>query len=415
MRCWIVTIGEPLPEEGGRLLRSGLLARCLDDAGHAVLWWNSRFDHARKRQRDGARLRAVGRRSALCLLRASGYRRNVSVARLVDHHRLAADFRRRAPSFRSPDLILASMPTPALAIAAVAYGHRYGVRVVIDVRDLWPDAVADLAPPPLRWPARLCSWLLRRRLARALRAADALFAVSEDYLDWACRLAGRDRSRWDAALPLSAPTIETGEAARAQAAQRLAPILQAAEGRLLCWFVGSFGRSYDLLTVVDAARMLDRRAAGRCLIVLSGDGEAMPALRRAATGVDSLRLTGWVDAAAIDVLRRRADLGLAAYAAAAPQSMPNKIYDYLSASLPIVHSLGGETRRVLQREGCGCHYPPGDAAALAGALGALGDDRRRLAAMARAAATCYRQDYAPERVYPAFRRRLEAIARSGAR
>ncbi len=54
MRVWLLTVGEPLPTDGGsdRVWRTGFLARALADRGHEVVWWSSAFDPFRHRLRS---------------------------------------------------------------------------------------------------------------------------------------------------------------------------------------------------------------------------------------------------------------------------------------------------------------------------------------------------------------------------
>ncbi len=148
MKVWLVTVGEPLPVDGDnpRLMRTGILSGLLAAGGHEVLWWTSAFDHVRKRHRcaGDAETAAFGYR--IRMLHGGGYRKNVSVARFLDHRDVARKFRGFAGSEPRPDVILCSLPTVELCVEAVRYGGRERVPVVLDVRDLWPDLIAELAP-----------------------------------------------------------------------------------------------------------------------------------------------------------------------------------------------------------------------------------------------------------------------------
>lgn len=126
MRTWIVEVGEPLPiDEDDRPLRCGMLCERLVAAGHQVLWWASTFDHAHKRRRfDQSTTVTVTPGLTLRLLHGPGYRRNLSLRRLLNNRRVAAQFAREAAGRQAPpDLIFCSMPTPELAEKSIEFGR----------------------------------------------------------------------------------------------------------------------------------------------------------------------------------------------------------------------------------------------------------------------------------------------------
>src|SRR5438477_249488 len=107
LKIWLTEIGEPLPiDAGARLMRCGLLAQTLASRDHDVTWWASTFDHARKLyRRPSSETASPSPHLDLELLHASGYRRNVSLARIRYHRRIARQFSVRAESLPPPDLV----------------------------------------------------------------------------------------------------------------------------------------------------------------------------------------------------------------------------------------------------------------------------------------------------------------------
>ena len=116
MRVWLVKIGESLPlfHPSDRQHRMGILARHLSDAGHSVVWWNSTFDHARKRHEiDGDRRIEVSPGLTYRLLRGTSYNRNVSLRRIADHWLIGRKFRRYVDTEARPDVIVCAFPSIA--------------------------------------------------------------------------------------------------------------------------------------------------------------------------------------------------------------------------------------------------------------------------------------------------------------
>jgi glycosyltransferase involved in cell wall biosynthesis len=412
MRIWLLTIGEPLPTDSDdvRLLRTGQLAILLAGRGHEVVWWSSTFDHTRKRQRHPADTQvALSPRLTLRLLRAPSYRSNLSLRRQINHLQIARRFAKAATEEPRPDLVLCSMPPVELAHAAVRFARGNRVPIVLDVRDLWPDAIVAAAPRPLRPVARILLRPQFRAVHTALRDAHAVVAVSPSYLRWALELAGRTATPQDHVFPLAYP--ETDGAAphfpEAEAAMRRQGV---DPSRRIVWFLGSFGHWYDLDTVVRAARSLARDERHELQFVLSGAGHADARLRRAARGLPNVVFTGWIDRSEIAFLMSVAWVGLAAYAPHAPQSYPNKLFEYMSAGLPVVSSLRGDAEKLLVRHRCGLSYRPGDADHLAHQLLVLltaADLHREMSTNARAA---FSREYSASMVYAQMADHLAAVA-----
>ena len=177
----MVTVGEPLPSvDAGnpRLLRTGVLAERLAGRGHEVDWWTSTFDHYRKRQRSPMDASYLWRGINIRMLKSVGYRRNVSPRRFVEHFQIARKFALQVRRGPRPDVILASLPTLELAVACVRFGREAGVPVLVDVRDLWPDAIIDLAPPSLRPLAGAMLWWMDSAAEEALRDCTGIIGVS---------------------------------------------------------------------------------------------------------------------------------------------------------------------------------------------------------------------------------------------
>jgi glycosyltransferase involved in cell wall biosynthesis len=412
MKAWLLTVGEPLPlvDAGNpRLLRTGVLARRLVELGHQVIWWTSTFDHYGKRQRAEEDRQVAWDGVEIRMLRSVGYQRNVSLRRFQEHRGVARKFAMLAPQLPRPNVILASLPTLELARAAVEFGQRAGVPVLVDVRDLWPDVLMEVAPRPLRWLARIALHGQHSQGEYALRHCTGIVGISAAYLDWGLRIAGRARRDADAIFPLGylAPRPAAGSDERAGESLRARGVDPA---KTICWYVGSFGRQYDLLPVIEAARRT--AAAGRhdVQFVISGDGEQGAQWRAAAAGVSNVLFTGWIDGDAINWLRGHAAIGFQPYTAGAPQGLANKLFEYLSAGIPVISSLPGENADLIAAHDCGLTYRPGSGEDCYEKLDELLADPGRRATMAANGKSLFMQQFHPETIFDGLAKHLETVS-----
>jgi len=412
VKVWLVTVGEPLPVDGDnpRLMRTGILSGLLAAGGHEVLWWTSAFDHVRKRHRcpGDAETAAFGYR--IRMLHGGGYRKNVSVARFLDHREVARKFRRFAGSEPRPDIILCSLPTVELCVEAVRYGGREHVPVVLDVRDLWPDLIAELAPRWGRPAMRLLLAPLFRDVREACSQATALFGLTGEFLDWGLNYAGRGRSGLDRVFPMGYTAIPPAKEEVEEASRRWEGAGISRDDFNICFF-GAIGLQSDFGTVIEAARILSggRR---RIRFVLCGIGEKLEHCRRKAAGCPGVLFPGWVNRAEIHSLMRISSAGLVAFRNKRNYTLnlPNKPIEYLSAGLPIVSSLTGVLQGLLARNRCGVTYEEGNPESLAEAVVRLYDDREELRLMARNAKALYEGSYQAERIYGEMAGHLQHIA-----
>ena len=176
------------------------------------------------------------------------------------------------------------------------------------------------------------------------------------------------------------------------------------------WFVGIFGRTYDLEIVIDAARHLQERGVDNIQFVFCGDGDYRATWEARSSGLTNVIFTGWVDASEIAYMARISSIGLAAYAAGAPQGLPNKIFEYLAAGLPVLFSLKGEARQLLQENECGIEYDPMARATFLSGLATLTENHDLRIRMGENGKQLFEDSYSSERIYPRLIDHLFGVA-----
>lgn len=414
LNIWIVTIGEPWPIDGEnpRLHKTGTMARMYARGGDQVTWFNSTFDHYTKSHRFD-RSTTINPEPNLTLVGLQGraYAKNVSFQRIGHHRDVAADWERIVRDMPPPDVVVASMPPLELSRAAVRYGKRRGVPVVVDIRDLWPDIFLEVFPKKMQWAGRLAVSPFYAMLKESVRKASAVSGVSEHAVDWALAHAGKARGSLDGALPLAYTPEDISDAALARAGDFWdAAGIRAGDPALTICFFGSLTPRIELETVLEAARRLPPEMEGKLRFVLCGTGQRAEEVAQCAARSPFLIAPGWVDAAQIVVLMRRSQIGILPYKSTGDfiRIIPNKIFDYLSGGLPILTSLVGVTGDLVQRTKAGWMYRNDDPGDLVRVVTALCSDRAQVES-ASAHSTEIAADYSAAKIYGEFRNRLDRI------
>jgi glycosyltransferase involved in cell wall biosynthesis len=310
--------------------------------------------------------------------------------------------------------VVVGYPPPELAWAAVRMGRRLGVPVLLYLQDLWPDAWKTTLRGRsvfLQAAARLYQFLCRD----SLRGANALIAITNEYLEWAATKLKPLRRPPGIVVPLAyaLPSFSDEELARADEWGRGA-ISGRPGGGLRVGFVGSLSRAFDLQTVFDALRRANRD--GRAIqLLIAGAGDEESHLRKASVDLPNVVWLGWLDWARVWWLLRNVDVGIAPYVSHPnfDWNVPNKIVEYLAAGLPILTCLSGPAANLILAHKCGARYDAGDVDGLYQRLCWFGehpDDRR---AMARNARAVYDRLFRPEVCYRPVVSFLEDLAVRG--
>jgi len=196
----------------------------------------------------------------------------------------------------------------------------------------------------------------------------------------------------------------------------LPPDLAGWEGKLIVLFLGNLLADRGLLEAVEAVARA-RQAVPEIAFAIVGDGREQQRLAGRIAALEAgefVRLLGWKGESDHAAYYRHASIGILPFLDTEHINitLANKLFDYMAAALPVVASDARPMRRVLTETGAGILVPPGDIAALAGALVELARNpgrRRQLGARGRWAVE-HEYAWAEDR-----RRLLAAVARAGGR
>jgi len=395
LRVWLFKDGEALPvEPNSRRMRTGMLAEALRLDGHEVHWFSSTFLHGAKREYAKQDVQTVPSPGlTLHLLHAGGFSRNLSIERYRFHRRYAHRIADYCKLLAAPDVIVCAFPLIDVADWVVQFGASKRIPVIVDVRDLWPDTILDVFPKWARPAARIALNQDFRRTARLMSRATSITAMSQGVLRWALRYAARPEAPTDRVFPIGFPQRATGTVK--PLTPRLEAWLPQISERRLFTYVGTFGHTYDLHGVIDAAKRLSASPSHDLHFVLAGTGPLLQKIKQAAADVPNVTIPGWLEQTDIEALLSRSYAGILPWAGL-DDAMPNKFFEYISAGLPVLSSARGELNDLIITSGIGDAFPAGDGAALADAVLTLcrePDRQRRMSQRATSVfAECFRED-----------------------
>ena len=418
MIFWIIQMGEPIAGIDGdvRDFRYTLLAKELASRGHEVVRWTSTFSHVFRKFRftQNKTVELFPHLRVRLLHGEPAYYNNISWARLRQQRAVARLFKSEAESWPRPDLIYAGIPVPEWAENAVDFGRRYNIPVIVDAQDQWPDIYVTAFPRPLHAFVRLLLNHEFNRSRKIFRNATGITAVSQTYFDWAINRAGRSPCSADGVFPLGYVVPPFAEAPNKLEQLELRKKLNIPPTAKVVSFLGTFGASYDIVTMVQASVLLQKQQREKVHLVMAGDGDKMALARSMASGVSTITIPGWVDQRTARTLNALSSIGLCAYSPKAIQSISYKPLEYMAAGLPLISSLRGELRAIIEAERCGVYYVAGDAGSLCGQILRLAADQQESRQMGLRARALFEKRYDGRQIYPQLAEQLEITAK-GAR
>jgi len=364
--AWIINPFDNLPLEGNRPQRYWLMARAFAAAGWSVRLWTSDFSHATKRRRE-VKVEGYGqdRKIRLVLIPTLPYGKNVCLARLWSHRRLARDFvrlaRERIAAGERPDVIVASTPPLGLCSASLAVARSCGAKFVCDIQDAWPETFERLLPRSARRLGKFVFAGLYRTARRIYREADCVTGVCRRYE----KISGRSDFylAYHGIEGTGKREQETGKREGGADVSRLV-------------YIGNLGVGYDLCTVIEAVAKkpeltLDIAGLG------PREGELREAVARLGVA-NRVRFHGYLGEAELMALMASCDVGVIPMRDDSWVGLPYKLGDYLKAGVRVVSSLHGECGDLLERNGFGRTYQWKSADSLLAALNALKPGRSSL-------------------------------------
>jgi len=348
MRVWVIRSSEPMPVVSPemRLMRAGMIANELAERGHEVVWFSNTFDHYRKKQLfDKSTMIEVKDNYHIYLIHAMGYKKNISISRILNHKRIAKKFSKYARNLEKPDLIYVSLPTIDYAEEAIKYGTKNNVPVIVDVRDLWPDIFYHNLPKSLSRIGSPYISYLNRKTKKIMNKAFAINSISEDMLNWGLAKGNKEKGKYDKFFYIGYDSENTKVENKLKIVD---------DNKFNIAFFATINNQFDYQKIGELARSLYKKDKD-IIINICGDGPQMGILKSNLDNIPNVKLFGWTNKNELMNILIGSKIGLAPYKNTFDfqMSVSNKFAEYASYGLPIVIFSEGYMKRLLKENDCG--------------------------------------------------------------
>ena len=300
------------------------------------------------------------------LIDEPGYQKNVSFERLLSHHIFCKKFEQFLASYNQPiDLVYSAYPLIKTNYILGKYKKKYGYKLVIDVQDIWPEAISGPIPLFSNTIAQKILAPITKYANETYSLADGLVAVSKTYLKRS------DVKNLDDNLKkvvyIGADSLHFENYEKEKKAQKI-----------IATYIGTMAGSYDLETVVKAAALCHEFVQ----IQFIGTGPHEQNLKTLNTEHGNyIRFLGSLTYDNAMKILISSDIAINPIKATSQATITNKLSDYFCCGLPIISCQESEEVKELLALGGGVQYCANNAADLAKQLIRLSQDRETLEKM----------------------------------
>lgn len=421
MNVWILQTGEPLHCDLNlyRPMRAMNLANALVDRGHSVTIWSSDFFHQEKRHRTGQFTKhSVNDNLTILLVPSSGYQKNISFSRLLDHLDLARNLHSilelslSSIGAQQPDIAFIGYPPIETAFVMTNWLQSKNIPTVLDIKDRWPQIFFEPFPKVLRPLARLAFLPYTIQAKYILKKSTCLSSITKSFLDSYILYGGRQRLAFDTVLPLSSPghSISSLELTDAEDWWLSQGIDLSHKLRFL--FVGSLSNAFNFECLRGAfSRLILHFPSAELLIC--GDGEFRSSLIHSFRDNPNVYFPGWINIPQTVFIMRNSLATIAPYKCSSDFviSIPNKIIDSLKYGRPILTCLRGEVESLIAAHNIGI-YCDDTVDSWFDAMNSLMSSSTLLSQLSSNCLATYDSYFSFQSVYDPFVSKLEEIVRA---
>lgn len=321
-----------LPGESGTS-RFSYLAGFLSENGYKVDLIGSTFQHFKKAPRDIERLKGLKLPYNLVFIPEPGYKKNVDIRRIYSNYietRNTLKFLKKYS--KRYDLIYCVIPPNVLSAKVGRLCRQNQIPYIVDVEDLWPEAMKMVLKIPVLSHILFAPYW--RDAAQTYRYADGVIGTSDEYTLRAFKK--REKN-----IPYATVYVGTELDVFDEGVKKYSGEFSKASGEFWVTYAGSIGASYDIRTLIDAAKIIQENGKESIKFYILGTGSLKQEMESYAETIQcyNVEFLGYVEYQKMAAFLSKSDVLINSYIKNAPQSIVTKIGDYLAAGKPMINTL----------------------------------------------------------------------------
>lgn len=294
---------------------------------NTVEFITSNFFHTKKEKRDSTVAKWPFK---ITFLKEPGYHRNVCVKRFLSHYAWGKNVAKYLETIEKPDVIYCAMPSLTAAYMTAKFCKKNGVKFVIDVQDLWPEAFRMVLNIP--FVSALLFSPFTAIANYAYSKADAICAVSNTYVVRALKVNKKVVRGTTVYLGTELSHFD-------ECAQKEPVVFHTNKSETWLGYCGTLGSSYDLTSVFDALKILQKKGKRNIKFIVMGDGPQYEEFKKyAKDNLLNVTFTGRLPYDKMCATLCQCDIAINPIMPNSAASIINKHADYAAAGIPVINT-----------------------------------------------------------------------------
>lgn len=282
--------------------------------------------------------------------------------RIIDYISFMVSATLAAPFTNKVDIVIGTSPQFFTVCGAYLVSRMKRVPFIFELRDLWPESIKAVGA----MNDSLAIKILERIEMFLYKKATAIITVTHSFKN---NLIERGIEKEKIHVVTNGVDLSRfGPIPRDAALARELGITKC----FVAGYIGTHGMAHGLETLLDTAEMFQNEGQDDVRLLFLGDGARKSALKEDASH-RNLRNVIFIDSVPkADVVRYWSLLDASIIhlrnTSLFSTVIPSKMFESMGMGIPILHGVPGESAGIIEREGVGIVFPPGNPVALHAAL-----------------------------------------------
>lgn len=383
----VITSYVALVGEKGIYSRFEYLSTMLAEHKYEVDLITSTFQHWEKKQRDIEKFKNSNKKYNIIFLNEPGYSKNIDIKRIISHNVLSTNlYKYLQNSGNKYDLIYCVIPDNRIAAVAAQYAHDNKIPFIVDVGDLWPEAMRMVFDFPVISDIMFYPYI--KNAKKVYRLCNAVIGTSDEYRDRPFKDTNRNIPKHTVYVGCELKEFDSG-------IEEYKNEVEKNTTEFWVSYAGNIGTSYDIKTMILASEQLKKQGYKDIWIILMGGGPLKDEMEQLANSIDcNVKFIGYLPYKKMAAYLSKSDIVVNSFVKKAPQSIVTKIGDYLASGKPMINTCSSiEFKNKVDNDGFGINIEAENADKLSEAILSLYNDSSLRESMGRKARIIAEQQF----------------------